>query len=178
MKANKVMDFFDFDEPELYANRNGRLTQRQLETLKADDASTNAFARNVGIALIVGSLIGMGILFRKISFDASLFGLAGCLAPILIGAFFIRIGMKKPSFTLVKAEGRVNFVIEKSYSATLERETSAYVMHIGEASFEVESEAAGFIQQGDVYCVYYIEETDQIMSLEKINAHSASNANL
>ncbi len=167
MNDRKIMDYFNFDESDLQANRNGRLTVRQLEDLKTEDASANAFSRNIGIALIVGSLIGMGILFRKISLDASLFGLAGCLAPILIGALFIRLGLKKQNFTLVKAEGRVNWVKERSYSPTLKREVSAYVMHIDEASFEAESEAAGFIMQGDVYSVHYVEETDQIMSLEK-----------
>lgn len=169
MSDQKLMKYFNFDESDLHANRMGRLTAQQLEMLKADDASSNAFARNVGIALIIGALIGILVLSRDISFDASLFGLAGCLAPILIGAFFIRIGMKKSSFTLVKAEGRVNLVVEKSYSSTLKRETSAYVMHIGEASFEVEPEAGGIIIQGDVYSVHYIEETDQIMSIEKNN---------
>lgn len=86
----------------------------------------------------------------------------------MIGAFAIRLGLKKSSYTLAKAGGRVNMVIESSYSPTLRREVSKCFMHIGEAAFEVESEAAGFIMQGDRHAVYYIEETDKIMSLEKI----------
>lgn len=168
MNTRQLMEHFNFDESDLHANRNGRLSVKQLETLEADEASSNAFARNVGVALVVGSLIGIAILFRKISFDALLFGLAGCLAPILIGAFAIRLGLKKSSYTLAESEGRVNMVIESSYSPTLRREVSTYVMHIGKAAFEVESEAAGFIMQGDRYAVYYIEETDKILSLEKI----------
>ncbi len=170
MTDQKLMEHFNFDESDLNANRNGQLTDLQLAKLRADDKSTNLFSMTVGVALIVGSIIGIAILFRKISFDASLFGLAGCLAPILIGAFFIRVGLKKTDFTLTKAEGRVNFVKETSYSPTLKRNVSAYVMHIGEAAFEVESEAAGFIMQGDRCAVYYITETDRIMSFEKIGS--------
>jgi|CXWL01.1.fsa_nt_gi hypothetical protein len=168
MNDQQLMNLFHFDESELNANRNGTLTARQLEDLKAGDASANLFSRNVGIALIVGALIGIAILFPKLSFDASLFGLAGCLAPILIGAFFLRIGLRKSNFTLTKAEGKANIVIENEHSATLKRRVSKYVLHVGDASFEIEPEAAGVIMQGEKYAVYYVYETDKIISIENI----------
>ena len=168
MSDPQLMKLFDFDESDLQANRNGRISARQMKSLKSEDASSNAMARNVGIVLIGGSLAGIALLWNALASDGSLFGLTGCLAPILIGAFFLSIGLRKTSFTLAKAEDRANIVMESDYSPTLERDETRVILHIGEASFEIESEAAGFIFQGETYCVHYVHETDTILSIEEI----------
>jgi hypothetical protein len=168
MSDPQLMKIFDFDESDLQANRNGRISARQMKSLKSEDASSNALARNVGIVLIVGSFAGIALLWNALSLDGSLFGLAGCLAPILIGAFFLRIGLRKTSFTLAKVEGKANIVMETAYSPTLERDETRVILHVGESAFEIESEAAGFVFQGEPYVVYFVHETDTILSIEKI----------
>ncbi len=173
MSESQLMELFNFDEADLQANRQGRISNKQVDSLKSEDASSNALARNVGIVLIVGALGGIALLWDTLSLDGSLFGLTGCLAPILIGAFFLRIGLRKSRFTLAKAEGKANIVMESDYSPTLKRYESRVILHIGDSAFEIESEVAGFVFQDETYSVYYIHETDTILSIEKIEKPSA-----
>ena len=168
MSESQLMKFFDFDESDLRTNKNGRISARQMKSLKFEDASSNALARKVGIVLLVGSFGSITLLWNALASDGSLFGLAGCLAPILIGAFFLHIGLRKTGFTLAKTEGRTNIVMETDYSPTLKRDETRVILHIGESAFEIESEAAGFVFQGDPYIVHYVNETGAILSIEKI----------
>lgn len=166
MSESQLMEQFNFDEADLQANRQGRISNKQVALLKSEDASSNAMARNVGIVLIGGAFAGIALLWDTLALDGSLFGLVGCLAPILIGAFFLRIGLRKSSFTLAKAEGKANIVMESDYSPTLKRYETRVILHIDDSAFEIESEAAGFVFQGEPYIVFYVHETDAILSIE------------
>jgi hypothetical protein len=168
MSDQQLMKLFNFDDSDQQANRDGRISKKQIEALKSEDASSNAMARNVGIVLIVGALVGIALLWNTLALDGSLFGLTGCLAPILIGAFFLRIGLRKTSFTLAKAEGKANIVMETDYSPILKRDETKVILHIGKSAFEIESEAAGLIFQGEPYRVFYVNETNAILSIEQI----------
>ncbi len=193
MDDQALGDFLHFDETDLYANRNGRLSQRQQANLLEQHKSGKRFG-------LLGGL-GCGVFFFAI---ASIFPIAVTpqgLAALQKGrvseavGMFIGIGVwvliwggigcfgfwtaissifkKRSAVSLKSVVGPINLVgveRETSTGEGIERTTSTYIqheLHLGHQTFEVPGELGGYLVQGDTYAVYYINQ-NQIMSLERL----------
>jgi len=165
--------YFDFDEGDLYANRSGVLTGKQRKRLEGEAQ----FAGKV--FLIAGIVIfGIAVLPSIIMFFAKVqvtFLIIWSIVWIPIWSFIgikvIRMGSsKKTDFDLKCVEGQVNIIKEVNYNATTERNETDYELHIGKVTFEVDSDLADIMMQGDAYAIYYIEGTKNILSAEKIKS--------
>ena len=193
MDDQALGDFLHFNETDLYANRNGRLSEKQQQTLLEQHKSGKRFG-------FLGGL-GCGVFFFAV---ASIFPIA--VTPHALAALqkgntgeavgtFIGIGVwaliwggigcygfwsaisslfkKRSAVSLKSVVGPINLVgVEKETSTGtgMERTTSTYIEHelrIGRQKFEVPGELGGYLMQGDTYAVYYINE-NQIMSLERL----------
>ena len=181
-----LMKLFDFNEAELQANRNGRLSERQKARLAQAEKSQKGCAVTGGIFLFVIALVGVAVavifiptLINEERLAAIAVGVAfGCIWPMVwggLGLLSARRAFAKMEVKVKKAEGPINIVkaIRQEYNAStkLHSEYSIHELRVGKRVFEVEAETADAMMQGDVYAVYYadinIEDSeDPILSAE------------
>ena len=182
----KLMKFFDFYESELQANRNGRLSEKQKARLSADEKNQKGCSAILGGFLMLIALVGVGIAVAVIPAiinedrgAAIAVGAAfGCIWPLIwggIGFSSFRRLFAKMEVKVKKAEGPINIVnvIRQEYnpSTKLHSEHSVHELHVGGRTFEVESNLADVMMQGDIYAVYYADiniadSEDPILSAE------------
>jgi hypothetical protein len=176
------MNLFHFDESELNANRNGRLSDKQKARLAAGEKSQKGCSAILGIFLFLVASIGIVILYfgwdsaaPKDRTGLAIFGFIWPLVWGMIGFFIFRRSFAKMEVKIKKAEGSVKIVkaIRESYNSSSKTtsEYSVYELRVGKRVFEVKSEVADIVTEGDVYAVYYadinIEDSeDPILSVE------------
>ncbi len=192
MDDQALRDYFKFDEADLNANRNGSLTEKQKMKLVQDNKSSKTFGIGCGIGgglffIAIASIfpiefIPMGLAsLQKHNVGAATgdFISAGIWVLVWGGIGLVAIvwgiqsGTKDRSKVLLKkAAGLINLVgIERTGE-----HGHTYIdheLHIGREEFDVDEEVAGFMMQGDLYAVYYIENMDgsgqQVMSVEHLS---------
>ncbi len=172
--------YFDFDDSDLFANRNGNLTPRQQMRLVDDDKFGKKLFLIIGIILIFVAflpaiIIGISLLLciskNCWPVSARYFFTAMVLiwTPIW-GYFGIRVlrsalSTSKP-FSLQKVEGPINIIRTVHTDHRTRQEHEEYELHIGNEEFTCQSELANIMMQGDIYAIYYIKESKKIMSAE------------
>jgi hypothetical protein len=187
-----LRDYFKFDEADLAANRNGGLTEKQKMKLVKDNKSSKTFGIGCGIGggfflIAIASIfpivfIPMGLSsLQEHEMDAATSAfIAAAVWALVWGGFGIvaivwgiKSGTKdRTKVLLKKAAGPINLVgIERTGE-----HGHTYIdheLHIGREEFDVDEEVAGFMMQGDLYAVYYIENMDgsgqQVMSVEHLS---------
>jgi hypothetical protein len=177
MSDQQLMKYFHFDENDLYANQNGRFTDKQRERLLQEDKSGRRSSLGWGIVLLLVALLGVviavvaGINVPDWSFRIG-FGIGfGVIWPLVWGGIgFLMLGSagSKREMKLVSVRGRVNIVREESYDSQAHGTDVTHELHIGGHDFEVEGDLADVMMQGEEYILYYIDGTDEILSAEHI----------
>lgn len=186
MADPQLAQLFNFDESDLQSNRSGRLSDKQKTRLEKTEKSSRGCNSILGFFLVGISLVGVGIAVsaapaiwqeERGAAIALIFGF-GIIWPLIwggLGAVSIRRSFAKVEIKVKKAEGPINIVREthSSYNSATKTnsEHTIYELHVGRKTFEVDSELADVIMQGDVYAVYYadynVEDTeDEILSAE------------
>ena len=193
MSDLELQKYFEFNEADRIANRAGKLSKKQEETIRASEAS---FARStakfsVSVILFGIALSAAIILFGmpgEISLDGlkyrfaqdaegmmAAIGIPGILVLIFVGGAFL-IARTKVDHSVQKAEGKVNFVkVEKRDSdvsadgTTKYHDVEEYELRVGRKAFEnVDEEMLNLINEGDTYAFYYTKDAEQILSCELI----------
>ncbi len=184
--SRTLKEFYDFDDADLEANRDGKLTEKQLRMMTTRN---NAY-RRVGYGG-GGFFLGMAVLIALIWFIVFAFCLltnnwsgfqgasigAGISVPIsgVVGGLVLRYGLSKsnPKFVLKKTEGPV--VVDEG-NVQGDSETSSSVEHhmtIDGVQFVLDDELVGVIKADEVYAIYYLDLQDGseglILSLERIS---------
>ena len=86
-----------------------------------------------------------------------------------IGIALIRGAFKPPSLELASVSGPVNIVgVERRTGGNNSSTYTAYELRVGDQSFDVDAELGNHIMQGDQYAIYYIKDTEKIISLERL----------
>jgi len=177
MEDPKLMDYFEFDEGDLQANRFGQFTSKQLERLKEETETEKKGGIGCGAIFFLIALGGIvGAILAGLSNQewGSRIGIGlsfGCLWPIVwgsIGWMIMSGSFKKTEFKIAKVQGRINIVRDESYNSNTHATHETYEMHIGGETFEVDEGLADVMMQGDEYIVYYLEDTEKIISAEFI----------
>jgi len=179
MSDSKLTDYFKFDTDDLYANQNGRFTDKQKVRLTALDKSRRKSGMTLGIILAVIGIIGpiiaiaAGIANPDPGFIIG-FGIGfGLVWPVVwggIGYLMIKGALEKREFKVASVQGRANIVARESRSTDSDGHTSTRIyheLHIGGETFGVNRNIADVIFQGDEYVVYYVEATKDIISVEE-----------
>lgn len=172
MNDEQLKKYFEFDEGDLNANRNGYLTPKQQTRLAKEAKSQEGCSLFLGILLLFVAVVPILILYFSGAF--AFFGLAGLawlIWPIVWGAvafFLIRGAFSKPNLAVQKAEGPINIVKTESYSTQTHTTSHHYELHVGGQEFEVDSVLADYMMQGDVYAIYYTENPEEIISVEQL----------
>jgi hypothetical protein len=176
MTDQPLMDYFRFDTDDLYANQNGRFTDKQKANLIAQDKSRRKSGLGLGIFLAVVGLIGpiIAIIAGIANPDPGFiigFGLGfGLIWPLVwggIGYLMIKSAFEKREFNLAQVQGRANIIARESTDSDGHHHTY-FELHIGGHTFGARQDMADVIMQGDEYIVYYVPSTDDIVSVEPI----------
>ncbi|MBI5653610.1 MAG: hypothetical protein HZC40_24655 [Chloroflexi bacterium] len=188
MNDQSLMTCFDFDQAELEINRQRRLSQKQKARLEKQEHRAKGCNVFLGIILFGVALIGIilaivgGIGFSQIGLvPAIVWGIVwGGIWPLIwggLGLMMVKRAFAKMSVQVKHVQGPINIVkaIREHYDSdsNTTSEYAVYELRVGGRTFEVESETADLMMQGDVYAVHYadinIEESeDPILSVELI----------
>jgi len=171
----ELRKYFDFDDADLFANRNGYLSPRQQDRTKKDQRFSRKFFRNLGFILIGLALIPFIILLINVLLYHEsywylwlIFTVVGIIW-IIPAIFFFRVASdRNDKDTLKTVEGQVNTVEEVHEGPHLHKDYD-YYWKIGGVRFDVlDPGKVDILEQGDTYRVYYLDLAKAIMSLEKI----------
>lgn len=177
MADEQLMQYFKFDQDDLYANENGRFTDKQRVRLIQEDRASRKSSMRWGIFLVFIGLLGVaiaiiaGIANPDWGFRIG-FGIGfGLIWPVVwggIGYLLINSAVSKREFKLARVQGRANIVREESYDSDHHLHVT-HELHIGGHDFTVDEDLADVIMQGDEYILYYVEDTDEILSAEAVS---------
>ena len=179
MINQQLMDYFKFDQADLIANQRGQFTTKQSEQIIRDDKSDRSGSRVLGIILIFIGAIGLGGAVLAVVNDQNWgfrigFGLGfGCIWPLIWGGIryiMLSSSFGRHEFVLAKVQGRVNIVRQESYSSSSHTTRISHELHIGGKEFDVEGNIADVLMQGDEYILYYIADTNKIVSAEWVSS--------
>jgi hypothetical protein len=178
MIDQQLMNYFKFDAADLDANRNGQFTDKQKARLAVQDKSGRTWSLIGGLGLMAIAAIGLAGAIAGWIADPDWgfrigFGLGfGCIWPLVwggLGAILLRGTSSKRSYQLAKVQGLVNIVSRESYSNSRHTTSVSHELHIGGREFDVEEDLADVMMQGDEYTLYYIKDSDEIMSAERVS---------
>ncbi len=166
----ELRKYFDFDDTDLFANRNGYLSPRQQDRVKKDFRSGGKFFGILGFILIGLAITPLIILLiTKANWLLWLvFTIVGILW-IIPAIFFFRVASdRNDKDTLETVEGQVNTVEEVHEGPHFHKDYD-YYWKIGGVRFDVlDPGKVDILEQGATYRVYYLDLAKAIMSLEKI----------
>ncbi len=184
MNDQALMSHFNFTEADLQANRTGRLSDAQKQSLQKEDRGDRKWEFFGGGCMIVIGLIGLTaaigalLLFTDLGARIGLGIMFGLIWPLVWGVLgartLIQTFAKSRPIQLMKAQGPVTFSKVERTSVTTSNgmvhhhEHIVEVMQVGSQSFDVSEELTNLMKPGDIYAVYYTEGPD-IYSLELIS---------
>ena len=186
MQDQKLMNYFKFDAADLQANQSGQVTEKQKARMIKDSRSGGIFGNPFALLFIFIGLVGFviavvaGISDPDWTFRIG-FGLGfGCIWPLVWGG--IGVGILSRAFSrfqvkLLRVMGPVNIIKAERTSTSTDSDgfthTShyfVYELHVGGQSFDVQSNLADIMMQGDTYTVYFTEGSENdILSVELIS---------
>jgi hypothetical protein len=181
MDDRKLMEYFQFDMQDLYANQNGRFTEGQKVRLAELAKSRRRTGLGIGIALAVIGLIGpvVAVLVILSNNEPGFiigFGLGfGVVWPLIwggIGYLMIKGALEKHEPKLTSVQGRANIVARESRTEDSDGHTSTRIyheLHVGGQTFSVNRDIADVIFQGDEYIIYYADPARDITSVEAVS---------
>jgi hypothetical protein len=173
----QLMNYFKFDQDDLYANQNGRFTDKQRVRLIQEDKSDRRSGLVWGIILMGIGAIGLVIAIVaglansdwgfRIGFGCG-FGIVWPLVWGGIGYAMMSDSFSKHEFKLARVQGRVNIVRSESYSSQSHTTSVHHELHIGGQEFRVDEDLANVLMQGEEYALYYVDGTNKILSAESV----------
>jgi hypothetical protein len=184
MSDQPLMDYFKFDEADLFANRSGQFSEKQKARLTGEGKSdkTKRLVGGIFLLVITAFIVYFFTEFYLQSTDNSsriqaiLFGVVMVL---IFGGFGLSNLLRAFAtfhVKLVKVEGPVNILkVERESTSGSSGHTHtthyfAYEMHIGGKSFDVQAGLADIMMQADIYDLYYSEGSENdILSAELIS---------
>jgi len=172
MSEKQLQGYFAFDDSDLIANKFGRLSPKQEKKLTSNDQFAQRFI--LGLTLFC---IALALLFiYKVIVDSSSVGSwIGAVLAMFFTTLFGRGLFTKIDYSVEKVEGEVQFVkVEKKTGSisdpSYKRKTvSSYEMHVGGESFSNANPTLIDMMQGDIYAIYYVKGTKQILSVELLS---------
>ena len=173
MSDQSLMDYFNFDESDLVANRTGNFSEKQKARLvQLHRADSKLSAIIAAISLVVGMLGFLIPLFTQ-GFGRAAWWLIWLLPWGALGVWGLLPQFEQFNVVLKKVQGPINIVEIKKKRLKGDRTRTPYFvyeLHIGEVSFDVSAALQYIVAQGDVYAVYYAEGSESgILSAELIS---------
>lgn len=171
MANAQLMHYFDFNETDLEANRNGVLSEKQSARLERERNQFKASARVVGIIIGIGSLLLLAIIIALGLLDHSQFLEIVIpllfVAPLGFAAFLISGRFNVAPFTVRRLEGPVHLGTSLQPARRSARR-GRFALQVDGHAFTVDPELSKVIRDGDRYRVYYASDWEDILSIEQL----------
>jgi hypothetical protein len=188
MSDIELQRLLDFDEDDLVANRECRLSPKQEKRIKETELLNGRIFKGAGIILILITLVNAySVILTAIKQGFSLstisqsdiaamviaIGIPGLfLSFVAWGAF--KIAAYRADHSVQPVRGKVRFVkvgkiiSEKRPNGSLSYQMiEEYGLRVGNVNFEnVNQNIMTFIEPGDIYAFYYIRDSRDILSVE------------
>ena len=173
----KLQQYFNFNQSDLQANRQGRVTENQQAHVKG---KVQRFNSRIIIFIVVTFVIAFGVNFAIRMASASggfsnsipTAALGPVITIVILILFMVFRTNKKNDLSLKKAEGTVNFVWVERQVANMDRTgyktEKSLEMRVGGISFNVNQNLMDIINQGDNVRFYYTGGGD-IVSAEFVS---------
>ena len=178
MPDDKLMTYFKFDESDLQANRDGRLSEKQTHQLAALDRSDRIGRVVIGwlcLGMALAGLVG-GVwlafseqdLISKLGWAA--FGLPCLLIFTALGIYLLRTAAAPgKKYKLGHAQGQVRY--SRHVMVPSRRTVYGYqLMHVGTTLFTVGNELPALMPADASYNVYYYSRqgSSKILTAERL----------
>lgn len=173
MGDQRLRKFFQFSDNDLFANREGRLSENQKKRLAAQARAEQKSARESAVILFViaagGLAFGSIYAFTAPSIGSRLFFvLVLCLLwPLAWGwraVKIIRAARALSEDQLQSTRGRVRIIPHADPGGGRE-----YTLQVGEMEFDVDGDPSGVLADGEECIVHYLKQTEEILSVEVIS---------
>ncbi len=171
----QLMSYFKFDQDDLYANQQGRFTDKQMTHILEKDKADRKSGRGWGIFLGLVGLLGIVIaVVAGMASDSWAFRIGfgagfAVIWPLVwggLGYMMAADSFKKHDFKLACVQGRANIVRGETYNSSTHTHSVYHELHLGGHDFSVDEDIADVIFQGEPYAIYYVDSTDEILSVE------------
>jgi hypothetical protein len=167
MNDHALQDFFDFDESDLAANRNGEFSAKQKQKITSEYQENTNDGLRLGVptaALAFILLLVNIIFFKKLGSDA-----ITTIIFMLICAGLGYYGLRNAYNTRKIDFSR--FPVEKvTGPVRIEQAnfTNSFI-HIGEQQFEIDQQLASSLKDGDSYTFFINSRDGGVLSVEGIS---------
>ena len=170
MDARRLKKLFHFTETDLFANRDGRLSENQKKRLtelaRAEQKSARESAGILFVIAAVGLAFGLIIgLNAPAPWIRSLFLLVlGLIWPLAWAGRAVSILWSARSLKddqLQSVRGNVHIIQHNDPDGGTD-----YVLQVGDLQFDVDGNPTGVLSEGDECVVYYLKQTEEILSVE------------
>ena len=187
--TRKLRDFYEFDDDDLAANRQGRLSPKQVQVIQSVSSERRMLGNAIGIVagvigLCVLAVVAFALFLSWVTQEwnagantGMVSGVVGTIVLFAVGFYFRRLLLSKArsKYILRAARGTVHLKNVSVHRAESHRGIPDYEQHqmqIGDALFVLDDELVGLMKEGDKYAVYYVDYQDGsegiIQSLEPL----------
>ena len=166
MDERRLRKFFHFTENDLDANRRGQFSEAQKKRLRQEAKNEQASARSSAAILFVIAAAGLAIGLTIGSIAPTplsrvlMFFLMGILWPFAWagkGVKIIRAAHALQAPGLREVNGQAHIIRDAD---------GGHVIQIGKHEFDLDGDPSGVVMERDEYTVYYLEATQEILSIE------------
>ena len=166
MDERRLRKFFHFNERDLAANRRGQFSEDQKRRLDAEARKERKSSRESAAILFViaaaGMIVGVTI---------------GSIAPTGIGriSILLLMGVLWPSawagkgVQIIRAANALQEPRLSEVSGPIHirhHSEDEYTVQVEELEFDVDGNPFGTLMDGDEYTIYYVEATEEILSID------------
>ena len=174
MDVKTLQEYFKFDNADLEANRKGRLTEKQKKRFMPKKNSEGFSIWAIGLFFLF--IAGIGLFFGVTAVIQGpdlatriIFGLSfGFIWPLVwggIGVMIIKPSRRPVSNPRVKAErGRLKVVKHEPQDGV-----PYFEIKVGSHSVETDNDPTDVVSEGEEYALYYLQKTDEVVSLERVS---------
>jgi hypothetical protein len=164
MDNQALQEYFDFDENDLAANRNGEFSAKQKQKISSEYKENADDGLRLGVptaALAFILLIVNIIFFKKLGSDAitTVIFMVICAG---LGFYGLRnaYNTRKIDFSKFPVE-KVTGPVRTEYG-----NSAKSFIHIGEQQFEIDQQLASSLKDGDTYTFYINSRDGGVLSVE------------
>jgi hypothetical protein len=164
MDDQALRDYFKFDEADLFANRNGRFSDKQQKALVKEERKQKKLGIGCGIFALVIAFILIIIIFVRGAIGSSIPAVIGAVICVGVGGYLLYAQFFMPysvKHVLKKVEGPTRIVsVRKKY----DNNKGYYYLdelHCGKENFDIDEKHKHLMVQGDIYAVYFMVDLNQ-----------------
>jgi hypothetical protein len=182
MDVKAFREYYEFDDDDLYANQQGRLSDRQYKTLSAQALQMKKFSKTGAVVALVAAavlpciLLPVGVLtLLTQDWKTTLIAWGGALLWLVVfggaGLALLRSARAagKTNWDVSRAAGPVELQkVERTTGGQHSRTYTVTFVKFGDSDFELDDELVGRIQAGDNIAAYFA--AGQIVSIEQLPA--------